>query len=896
MAEQMIYVSWHTDQGEKNITAASAAFSEEDIRLILSAVTLPVRQEPLPEDEDNETLAGIYCLDLPDNRIALAKSGVYYLSENDTPRGILHVLVEEKSEDFSPFLYVINNCFKNSLTEEEEKALQAGEALPAVSFPHPQFRLSQPEIHKFFSQGRRKTLINLVQAVIDSYDNRRIVIFNDKYPSLKYWFYGLHCCLPKNIKSRITLCSYAFEKVRDCKLICAAPSVDLQVAQDIEAGSFVIDNRGGISCEDIEAVKYTTSIVDVFLKNAEETAPILEGTERIMEEYHLPVSSAAGVYYLLEHDFAWFDSAHEIQYFLNKIGLADAAQLPWVADSLWREIKKSDFKFGCNESLLPVIAYIFRHTDETTKEDIRAFIDSHHQEIGVNDALSLREYYKEIVDKLFFLVEYLPTHLMETDTLDAYLAENINRADGLSGTNEICILMYMIADSYDKLTFTLGENAVWEACRKIMSALLTAEENAFLDICRKTASLPAEFAEKVIVPAIGKAITDEEFHPDDAFVFSVVREIADKSEAAAAIVAFYAEPGHYSETTLQEYSKVCSALPEETAAIDAVLRRKESHIGFLNEMDRLRFLSEPHASRNELEYFFSAIYLCDEEGSVIFEKRLQDYLDSLKPVHQIEEAGHFLMLLAASVDRLDSDSLARRLFEVIAKQSPLDIYDYYINNTDDFYKIYVLLSHVHPDLGLAFMAAGIGIRLRNYHTQPTEDDYRKLLLEIRSHADFAAVLLSGRFDKEWNQRFLPYLLAFMAEVAVKEADATDLFYRLLSPQWDSSFEKETVEFIFSSNVIQETEMLRLMTPYLLYLFRIKKQQSIAEQGFRQYLMTIPLKRKPKAFAVMLQCCHTGAEEAIMKQYLADFYYSTLSFWQKFRALPIKKLFSVQSHT
>lgn len=910
MADQLICFAWTVEETEKKCTASSAALTDAEKKAILEAVTLPTERSSLPEDEENETLACVYCFELPTGRIALARTGLYYSPGNNTPKGILHAFIDQQNEDFSPLLYVINNCFKNALTVKEEETLQKNATLSTVSFPHAQFRLSQQEINKYFSAGRRRTLANLIQSIIDSYDNQRIVILNDRFPTLKYWFFGLHCCLPRCIRSKLTLCSYAYEKRKEFKLICGAPEVDLDVRSDIEKGSFVIDNRDGISCDDIEAVKYALTTVNVFLKNAEDTEPILTGVEELMHSYQLPVSSAAGIYYLLKHDFDWFDSAHEIKYFLNKIGAVNPKQVQTVAASLWREIKQPDFKFGCNESLLPVIAYIFKHTEVDTKEDIRAYIDYHRNEMGINDALSIHEYYKEIRDKLSFLCEYLPTHLIVTEGIPPFLEKNRSNID------EVNVLMYMIIDDYDRLVTSLGQFRIYASCRQIMLWLLKTEPTAFLDICRKAVCLPSDFSEQVIVASVIQAYREQSvylensFAPShahredtialvkpplllkDSFVFSILIEIAGKTQAAAHLLSLYACPGGYSDTTLDEYMRVWNTVPEEAAKLDAELEKDPSFHGFLNDMAKRKFLSAHHTTHQELERFFTVIFLVDGDREYIFENKLHGYIETLLPVRQIEEAGYFLALLSRSVPHFSATSLAKCLYPFLVNQSPSDIYDFYINNRDDYCHICVLLKQIHPELSQAFLASGIGFELKTWAQTGDPASYQAILSLVRNFASFSQVLFSDSYAEEWNQRFFRYLGAFLAKVSGREADASDICYRVFAPIVHLSLTATQIRLLlFDENTLKKEELLTFLAVLFVSLSRLNQTNSAWERCLREYLAAIPFKDRPAAFSVMISCRLTRQEREALMCYLAGFYYSTLSFWQKFRAVRLEKLFS-----
>ena len=191
MALQFIYSSWQENSVDFSIKRMSEGVRADDVEYILKAVSVTNHYDTLPDDETNKELANTLYLKLPSSAYAIVRTG-YYVNENSLQSNnyIVHAYIQENGEEISPMLYSINNCFRVSLTSDEQELLLSQPDLPTTPFPRPQFKLSQAEIRKFFSPGRLRALACLLQAVIDCYGNSRTIILNDTYPSLKYWFFG----------------------------------------------------------------------------------------------------------------------------------------------------------------------------------------------------------------------------------------------------------------------------------------------------------------------------------------------------------------------------------------------------------------------------------------------------------------------------------------------------------------------------------------------------------------------------------------------------------------------------------------------------------------------------------------------------------------------------------
>ncbi|MBQ4120588.1 MAG: hypothetical protein IJD35_01090, partial [Clostridia bacterium] len=498
MALQLLYSFWPEDGIERSFRAVSKDLSEEDATYLLRHTVKHIDFHDLPEDDENEDRACTTYLHLPSGTVAIARTGYYHSSDTSRKDGfILHAYIAEKGEKISPFLYALNTCFKQTLTHDERMSYSSYSLLPAVPFPRPQFVLNQREIQKFFSKGRQKILSQMLQALIDGHRSKRITILNEKYSFLKYWFYAIHCCLPEHIKKDITFSTSAHDKPEDCALICGSAHNSLSTINEMVNGNFVFDHVGGPTTENIEAVKYPVFIAKLFAENAEAAFEVSNTIHGYMSLYQLSLSASAGIMKLLNCEFDWFDSAYDIQFFLGKISFADKEQIENVVFNLWSCFKENAFRFTINEQTLPLLSFVFKNSDSCIKREIIEYTDRHHEQFGIYETMSMKDYYADVIDKLGFIYEFLPDALLRNDQIDDYCVY-LNR-----DFSELCVLLYAIVDRYFDLIKEHGDESVYDMCRKIFLMLIEEGESHYaIDFCRQVEPLPDVFVEQVVVRGI----------------------------------------------------------------------------------------------------------------------------------------------------------------------------------------------------------------------------------------------------------------------------------------------------------------------------------------------------------------------------------------------------------
>ncbi|MBQ7364101.1 MAG: hypothetical protein IJW46_00705, partial [Clostridia bacterium] len=647
MALQLLFSNWWENETEHTLRIMSQGISDADVEYILHTVSVTDNYESLPEDEENADLANTLYLRLPSSAHAIVRTGTYTVENSmQTANIIVHAFIAEEGEEITPLLYAINNCFRTALTQEEQTQLRQTDYLPASPLPRPQFKLSQAEIRKFFSQGRLRTLASLLQAVIDSHDNQRIILLNDSYPSLKYWFYGIHTCLPKNITSSLTYCTYAFNKPDDCILICTAPNHTIDLNEDIEEGNFVIDNIGENGCHDIEAAQFASYVVHQFWDDAASIKELTDSLEDIMNTYSLNIATAAGLLKLIEFDFNWFASAYDIHYYLGKVSTIDKSVLEVVSQKLWEAFFSPDFKFDIGVDTLPLLAYIFRNTDDEVKWQIIHHIDTHKEKLGYRTFETFELLYLDLIDRLSFVTEFIPFTLIESQTLADYCKVRDPHP------SELTAFLYIIVDNYKKYSALLEPEILNDQTLYLFERLLGSQKTDLAtEVVKRATHLPYDFLRYVVIQGILNSSNDKdtpddtELHLSDTFVYSIARLLIEKDNSLALeLVKNHARKGKYHDSTLALYIDLLADFPEETADFDDTLKAKAVYADFVTDSIFYKFASLQNASTEELTDFFRNYYLTGEDWNHYFETKLLQHLQESLPVCSIETADYFLKL------------------------------------------------------------------------------------------------------------------------------------------------------------------------------------------------------------------------------------------------------------
>lgn len=861
MALQFLYSSWQEDGAENTLFAYSEGLSEADRAYLLEAALPPNDTKAEREDEENKEQANTLFLRLPSGRFAIARFGIYTPKNTmQSQNRFLHAFVTDGKEPMSPMLYAINNCFRNTLTAQEQQLFRNTPFLPNAPFPRPQFKLSQPEIRKFFSAGRLRTLTCLLQAVIDSYGNERVIFLNDRFSSLKYWFYGIHCCLPRTVKYRLTYATYAFSKPEDCKLICLAPGSGIDGSEEIENGNFVFDNTGGVACEDVESAKYARSIAALFLENAGEAHTVARGIGRLMDAYQLLIPTAAGIYKLLRQDFDWFESPYDIQFFLGKIGAISKMHLESLSELLWEKIRSPGFRFPAGEKLLPLIAFLFKNLSSKTKREVVLYIGSHRSDFGIRETESSFTYYELISDKIGFVFEYISESVLEEE-------KDIDALIGRTSVLDRCVLLYLIADNWEEKAGRFGRERVLGLCYRFASEII-ADRAIFAvrEVCRRLAPLSEDFLHHTIVQAMLDTLNETEKNGasyDPSFTFVIVKELIGKPAVAADLIKMYARNGQYTDEVLDLYLHLCRNYPHETAVIDGLLTKKPVYAAFLTDMAIRKFLFLGEITRDKLTFFFEAYYLAGKDRERVFEIKLKSFLNGLLPVRRIETAEYFLVLYIEKSQGKSpeealssmSDSLADLLFSAINDHTVRDLFDYYVNAPEEYRKTGKLLSAVRP-LSPAYEAAGWAVDLQKAAACESERDFDRALARFRSGEEpYKSFLGCERVTGEFIDAYGRCLFSFLARGCAARSDFFPIVEKALLPLTDKPFfEKELAAFL-------RRGAERTDTPYpfvaaLLLSVAIRNEPTL-EKICVDILFEIRFSERKEAFRRLLAACPTG---------------------------------------
>lgn len=895
MALQLLYSVWLEDGVEKSFRAASKALTEEDIAYIFRRSEKRIDFDKLPEDDENSDLACTVYLHLPSGALAIVRTGYYSINAVLQKDGyILHAYITEKDESISPFLYALNTCFKQSLTQEELLSFSSYSLLPTVPFPRPQFVLNQKEIQKFFSKGRQRILSQLLQALIDGHRSKRITVLNEKHSFLKYWFYAIHCCLPEHIKKDITFATSAHDKPEDCALICGAAKNSISTINEMAHGNFVFDHVGGPTTENIEPVKYPVFISQLFAENAQAAVEVSKKIHSYMSRYQFSLSASAGIMKLLDGEFDWFDSAYDIQFFLGKIGFAEKENLKKVFTRLWGSFKENAFRFLLNEQSLPLLSYVFKNSDSSVKREIIEYVDRNHEQFGIYEAMSLKDYYADVVDKLGFIYEFLPSALLRNNQFDAY-RDYLNR-----NLSEMCVLLYIIVDNYAELVNEHGEEPVYYICREIFLMLIEEEERDLaVDFCRKVESLPDAFVEQVVVRAIwihADRMASRHDFVNEELVFAVMEEIVKRTKAAAALLMVFARKGRYGENTVSLYMNLCRQYPNETAAIDKILAQRDAFSAFASDMTLQKFMSRKRATLEDLTYFFYHFYLKESDKNLSFESKVQELLESLSPVLQIEAADHLLRLFAGSCSDYQQKRIVHVLASYIVNQSVNDVYDYYANSDVDIRGMTDILLMMDYPISNEFYAAILCVDLKSIVSNeknhiPGKGNGSKILMELCASYIVSELPCYNAENKLFLERLYRYLLRAMVLLSRKKGKLIQHYGEILKNFLvRSDFQNVLSSFILSFEEREETKLEAVLAPLILLKIQGIPFSEQLSEVCEAYLMTGSLETRKKRFVVLLSYMNNDDESVLMKQYLTDLFYSDLNFVQKLLAPSSKNLF------
>lgn len=890
MAQQILYSSWWEQEIEHNIRLASAGVLPEDFDYILKTIAITDRFDTIPQDEENDDLANTLYLRLPSGTYAILRSGIYAVKDSiQTGNTIVHgYIADEDEEEVSPLLYAINNCFRTTLTQEEQAQLRAIDFLPSTPFPRPQFKLSQAEIRKFFSQGRLRTLSWLLQAVMDSHGNQRIIILNDTYPSLKYWFYGIHTCLPKNLTKDLTYSTYAFSKPDNCILICTSPEHDVNFEEEIEEGHFVIDNIDDNGCTDIESALYATYVVNRFWEDASLIPELTEGIGELMTNYQLNASTAAGILKLIEFDFAWFNSAYDIHYFLGKISTIDKTVLEVVANKLWQAFLQPDFKFKINLDTLPLLAYIFRNTGEDVKWDIISYVDQHKEALGYHKFGTVEELYNDLSDRLSFITEFLPISLIESDCLRDYCQKRSPTA------KELAIFLYNIVDNYKTFntvdTDTLNENTLY-----LFERLLHTEETQYAyTVIVRALDLPYDFLRYVIVQGLLNSSNDidasdsSQLMLSDGFIYGAARLLIEREPSLSLeLIKNYAREGKYHDSTLMLYHELLRDFPEETSDFEETLKSKAVYENFVTDSIFFKFASLQDATMSELTDFFLEYYLTGKDRNHYFESKLLQHVNEALPVNGIETADHFLRLIAQKTEDYRKYTLSGMLCSFILHRNAIDLHDYYLSDYDIFSKSADILKSLSPSLSQAFRLVSLLVSV----TFKKEIDDLSLLQSIVGFAP-ETLLKDPALDKPFLTLFFTKLLRFLLTGAYNQTPTVDLTRSILVFLHQSSFLCDVLNEVWSSLIGNDPALLYPWAIRLLIYAQTKKEDPLLTL-VNGVLDTIEYKERREVYRSLLQYADGDTERDTVIQYLSDYYYNDLTLLQKCVAIDKKKLFKNQ---
>lgn len=891
-ALQFLNVEWNTKHGNKSISALSEGVARQDAEYISGIAKSVFPKLTSEKDEENPLSANIMYILLPSGGTAVLRSG-YFESEDPEKSEcrIIHAFIRPSDAEYqiSPMLYVSNNCFIESLDAETEKKIEKENILPQISFPKAQYKLNQSEVEKFFSPHRQRTLEILIQSVIDAHGNSRKIIFNDtKYSNLKYWFWGIHRCLPRQILESLTYSTNAFEKNPDIKLTCGSKNNNIDNVTEINDGNFVIDLCGSESCSDIEAVKYSTSTVKMFVEDMDKAEKMIRGIEALIERHELSLSSATNIYNLLNGNFDSFDAVYDIRYSLDKLSTLEPERIPCIISNLWECVKERRFKFPINENLIPLLSFIFKNSDKPIKREIADLIYKKTAFFGISRERSLAEYAEQIRHNVPFIWDYLPYSLLSENILEQYVSsvDDIMRSGAL---------LFMIIDNMEALCDSFGREMVYSSCRYIISDFYQKESlEMLISVIERCSTLPDEFLIFTVIGAFKMLKRDT---PDiidrlgDVFVFSVIESLIDRPSVAAPFVAEYAREGYYSDLILTYYYGLMQKYPQQTDKITEILKKDPRYTQFVSDLALYVFTNNDSTTKDDVIRYCKDYYIKGFDRSNIFEKKLSSYLNSLIPVIQIRESEYFLRFIQDnSVNDEGPASVQSLLFDYIARQNLSDIYDYYNVNRSEYTDTKIRLRRVKEKLTAQFEAARLCFDIADLCSDhvcvQNDENYSKAVLLLRSYAIFCD--LDGKDGLKDD--FIRILFRSFMNLALKlynnEEDCFILLRRLFSQA-----ENEPVFIKLLKNYIEAgaKENERVLSVIVMYSLTFPENSSDILSAFENYIYTFSQKDKRKIYNNLVSVCVSTADRERLTEYLLDLYYRPLSFLSRLFSTPRKKM-------
>ena len=888
MALQFLYSSWKENGTETVIKLASAGVTNEDIDYILKTVDVADHYDTIPHDEENEDVANTLYLKLPSSTNAIIRTGCYRVEGTPQENNfILHAYIQEDGEEISPLLYTINNCFRVALTVEEQKQLMTSTILPATPFPRPQFKLSQAEIRKFFSQGRLRMLACLLQAVIDSHGNRRTIILNDSYHSLKYWFFGIHSCLPKNITNDLTYTTYAFHKPDDCMLICSAPEHSIDFDLLAAEGNFIIDNLDDIGCGDIESANFANLIVHEFRRNASLLPELLEGIEGLMDAYGLNVATAAGLYRLISFDFEWFSSAHEIHYFLGKIGTIDKDCLEMISHKLWEAFMSPDFKFKLNVDNLPILAYMFRSTDDTVRWEIIDYIDTHRDTLGLVPNSSFDEMYKELSEKLPFVKEFIPITLMQEERLVDYCEKRNSPAA------EAATFLYIIIENYQAYIKLLSKEKLHEYAIYLFERVLNLNALTVAHaICAKAQKLPYDFLRYVLIQGILNDANDlaenetNTLRLEDNFVYAIARLfITVDPSLALELVKNHAREGKYRENTLRLYNELCHDFPLETAEFDDTLHERAVYTDFVIDSVFYKFSSLQKTTLEDLTAFFEKYYILGKDRHAYFLPKLSQHLSNHINVLSIEVADYFLELLSPYSSCPQKTELFNYLTIFLSSLPAIDLFDFYHQNRE-------ALNRRQTEIESRGLLATCNLRATRILTDLSYtvtdsdalyDDLLRELIDYRIH-DY---ILSDTVNEEYGHLLIDKLFRISQRLSPNQLSV--LTNKVLYPLSQTEKGRAWLYDVWKIKLTYSPRSLIPLTAHLL-ITAYKNGDDFWNNPIDELLNTVPSKQRKGIFRSMLGYVSHPEDEELLKKLLIEHYVKRISLFKRIFTRPKRRLF------
>ena len=907
MAKQFIYSRWWEQQTERTLYASSEDVAQTDLDFLIHHVETVVDFEFLGSNEDNPELASTMYLQLPSGFSAILRTGKY---RSNSPvqydNYILHAIITQDGELSAPLLYAVNNCFRESLTCEEQRDIENDAILPDIAIPRPQYKLSQAEIEKYFSQGRLKTLACLIQATIDSYENQKMIILNDRLPNIKYWFYGLHCCLPYSIRKKLTYSTYSYTESERIKLICGAPNNAIDNDLAIRTGQFLIDNTGGKACEDIEPSKYAKFIVEEFSVDSVGMQYIPKNIDNFMTAYNLNLPTAAGIWKLMEGDFNWFESPYEIQVFFGKVNHCIPSEMEGLSESLWTFLENGQYKLPLDSGLLPLVSLVFRNGSTDLKERIILFVNHNRGIFDVTYTQSFKAYYNNLSDKFLFLYEYILDTVILEHKLDEYCIKYEY------DMREITTLLCIIADRFKELCSRIDRRAIEEATvelfKKLLSDLPSSQtEEMIVEFCHKATCLDAAFIQSVIITPMWNHVqteTTDECLLEEKLIFSLIEVFIDRPLLSANLLRIYARKGKYAESTLKRYLNLSRDYPDATMIIDRNLEENETFSSFLRDTAAYRFASLEVKKEEELFDYFYSYYIPERDRNHVFMGKLDEFVITMNPVNQIDFSHEFLLRAIDVCNGTQLKELSTYLIPYINNQSVFDIFDYYANHDVAFLQVADIFNSCLTQMSNDLKTVLLIVALKSAEKKLDHTVSRETL--SRFVALFPSIdPTDGGENRAFLSKLYETVFANQQIVALENRPCEELFfeiYSLLMSREDFSenylsylhsqrqSESMVTENVEDCDLIAHTVAFLSVTLPVLLRYTFTEEETAIENTTLQVVASVPYSIKREVYRQLLAKCERDESKISIRELLTELYYRDLTIIQKLSAPSPKKLF------